>query len=153
MPPVSGLFDGQIQIYVRFTEEWSELLARGSCRGDEEVSIGADPLCRSTLIPELGPSLIHDRIRSRSHQKLPYAPRQLRTLLMCFISQCLGYAFLCCYFRFSFRLREKRGNPSNSSWNSFGSFIDFYYIYSVYELCDNHHVLVDPSARFIFLGF
>ncbi|WZZ59442.1 hypothetical protein YC2023_059549 [Brassica napus] len=30
--------------YVRFTEEWSVCLARGSCRGDEGLSIDGSPL-------------------------------------------------------------------------------------------------------------
>ncbi|KAF2544799.1 hypothetical protein F2Q70_00020879 [Brassica cretica] len=39
MPPVLGQSASCSRGYARFTEEWSVCLARGSCRGDEGLSI------------------------------------------------------------------------------------------------------------------
>ncbi|KAF3486819.1 hypothetical protein F2Q69_00053928 [Brassica cretica] len=39
MPPVLGQSASCNTGYARFTEEWSACLAKGSCRGDEGLSI------------------------------------------------------------------------------------------------------------------
>ncbi|KAF3523135.1 hypothetical protein F2Q69_00049303 [Brassica cretica] len=39
MPPVLGQSTSCSRSYARFTEEWSVCLVRGSCRGDEGLSI------------------------------------------------------------------------------------------------------------------
>ncbi|KAF2584615.1 hypothetical protein F2Q70_00035288 [Brassica cretica] len=61
MPPVLGQSASCSRRYARFTEEWSVCLARGSCRGDEGLSILTQHWCRSTLMPEYGLSIFYDR--------------------------------------------------------------------------------------------
>ncbi|KAF3563453.1 hypothetical protein DY000_02015897 [Brassica cretica] len=39
MPPVGGQSASCSRSYAHFTEDWSVCLARGSCRGDEGLSI------------------------------------------------------------------------------------------------------------------
>ena len=40
--------------------------------------------CRSTMMPERGPSIFQDRLKPRSHTKLPKYPWTTRTLFMYF---------------------------------------------------------------------
>ena len=90
-----------------------------------------DLWCPSTVIPEDGLSLFHDRLKPRSHHILPECPWKTQNPIYVFSKPLLMarlYSIHCSYFR----IGEKRGTPSESSWNSIGFcfYILYLFIYS-----------------------
>ena len=79
------------------------------------------PWCRSTVIPEDGSSLFHDRLKPISHHNLPECLRTTLNHVYVFSKPLLIATLSFTYFIHSFRVGEKINSPSEIDWNS----IDF----------------------------
>ena len=123
MQPVWGQSASYRRSYACFTEEWPVCLARGSCRGDEGLSIDGSPL----------PSIDGDaKTWAKHYFKTDWNPEATQiyqnthgrpeTLFMLLLTAMLSKLSLI----HSSRLGEKGGTPSESFWNSFGFYILIY---------------------------
>ena len=81
--------------------------------------------CRSTVMPEYGLSVIYDRLKPRSHTKLPKYPWTTRNPIYVFLSHCWRlHAFYYHILLFSLRFGEKINSLSEIDWNSIGFIIN-----------------------------
>ena len=115
-----------------------DLLKNGTSASREETAeemkeyrLTTYPWCPSTVIPEDGPSLFHDRLKPRSHHILPECPWTTQNPIYVFSKPLLMARLYSIHFSY-FRVGEKRGTPSESFWNSigFGFYILYLFIYS-----------------------
>ena len=80
---------------------------------------------RSTVMPEYGLSVIYDRLKPKSHTKLPKYTWTTRNHIYVFLSRCWRlHAFYYPILLFSLRFGEKINSPSEIDWNSIGFTID-----------------------------
>ena len=149
MPPVWGQSAPCSSSYARFTEEWSFCLARGSCRGDEGLSIDVAALVSIDSDARIWAEHILWPLKPRSSPKLPEYPWTTRNpiyviskpLLTATLSIILFYCFLLGLERRSILLQRLIGTPLVLS------FISNLLYYSDYDLCYCLHVWVIHLVR------
>ena len=104
--------------------------------------------CRSTVMPERGPSIFQDRLKSKSHTKLPKYPWTTRNPIYVFLSYVDGYAlsiilfycFLLGLERRSILLQRLIGTPLVLSLISL-SIILFRLWFVLLILCMSNHLV------------
>ena len=99
---------------------------------------------RSTVMPERGPSIFQDRLKPRSHTKLPKYPWTTRNPIYVFLSHCCWQpAFYYPIILFSLRYGEKINYTSEIDGTPlFLSLISYLLYYSDYDLCYCFYVWV-----------
>ena len=94
MPPVWGQSASCGRRYVCFTKEWSVCLARGSCRGDEGLSIDVAALVSIDSDARIWAEHILWSLKPIIKPKLPEYPLTTRNPILLFLSHCWRLCFI-----------------------------------------------------------
>ena len=126
MPPVWGQSATCRITYARFTEELSVFLARGSCRGDEWMSIDKTVLVSIDSDARTWAKHILRPIEAHKPHKVSKIPTDDQKPFVCIYKPLLmATSFHYLILLFSLRFGENINSPSEIYWNSIGFIIDF----------------------------
>ena len=125
MPPVWGQSASLSISYVRFTEEWSVCLARGSCRGDEGLSIDNTALVSIDSDSRTWAKHISSPFEAQKPHQVTKIPMDDKNPIYVFLNHCWRQqTFYYHIILFSLRFGEKINSPLEIDWNFIGFTID-----------------------------
>ena len=124
MPPVWGQSASCRRSYACFTEEWSVCLSRGSCRGNEGLSVDGAPLPSIDCDDRTWTKHISRPTEAQKPHKVTKIPMEDQKPYLC-ISKPLLMATLSLLHYSCFGVGEKINSPSEIDWNSIGFIFAF----------------------------